>query len=91
MTADPHEKRDDMQTTTGEPLTELPPTATASAHALALALADVAGDEAAVLAILADLGRTRGEADALSLCALTLAYTYGRCIVGVLPPEGTDA
>jgi hypothetical protein len=67
--------------------TELPDSVTADAHTLAESLALVAGDEAAVLDIIARTARDRGPEAAAALCVVTLAYTFGRCVVLTDPPS----
>lgn len=68
----------------------LPDSVIVEAHALAEALALVAGDEAAVLDVIARTARDRDPEAAAALCVLALAYTFGRCVVPINPPSTTN-
>jgi len=68
----------------------LPDSVISEAHALAEALALVAGDEAAVLDVIARTAREREPEAAAALCMVTLAYTYGRCVVPIDPESTTN-
>lgn len=57
---------------------------------LAESLALVAGDEAAVLDVIAQSGRELPtDEDAAALCVVALAFTYARCVVLTHPPSTT--
>ncbi len=68
----------------------LPDALVQDAHELAEALARVAGDEAAVLAVIARTARTRDPQAAAAFCVAALAYTYGRCVVLTHPLPPSD-
>lgn len=68
----------------------LPDSVVADAHALAEALSLLAGDEAAALDVIARTARDRGPEATAALCVVTLAYTFGRCIVPTNPPSTTN-
>lgn len=64
--------------------TELPEVIVPEVHALAEVLADVTGDEAAVIAAVARIGGTDPD-EAAALCIATLIYTYSRCLTTTDP------